>query len=252
MTGASGASGESSGTASGESRWTGGRIFGMVAVSFVALVGVVMLLGGAGILALYGFARDDDGFYTSDSEPLRSPGSAIVTDDFDLGNDVPEGLLGTVRVRAESTDTSPVFVGIGPTQDVTNYLGRAGYTRVTDFSDGNPVYAEQPGGALRRPPGSQGFWVASSEGAGERAVEWDVEGGSWTIAVLNADARRGVDVDADIGAKVGWVLWVGLGLTLVGLVITIVAILVVISLSRRASRDGAAAPPPASPPPATS
>ena len=247
--------GASPGTASGESRWTGGRIFGMVAVSFVALVGVVMLLGGAGILALYGFARDDDGFYTSDSEPLRSPGSAIVTDDFDLGNDVPEGLLGTVRVRAESTDTSPVFVGIGPTQDVTNYLGRAAYTRVTDFSDGNPVYAEQPGGALRRPPGSQGFWVASSEGAGERAVEWDVEGGSWTIAVLNADARRGVDVDADIGAKVGWVLWVGLGLTLVGLVITIVAILVVISLSRRASRDGAAAPPPSGPdppPPATS
>ena len=62
------------------SNWTGGRIAGTVASSIAGLVGLALLLAGLGLIALHSFARDDDGFYTSDKEELRSAAYAITTD----------------------------------------------------------------------------------------------------------------------------------------------------------------------------
>ena len=59
----------------------------------------------------------------------------------------------------------------------------------------------------------------------------------WAVAVLNADGRRGIAVEADIGAKVGWLIWAGIGLTVAGLLVTATAIALVMILGRRASRD---------------
>jgi hypothetical protein len=36
---------------------------------------------------------------------------------------------------------------------------------------------------------------------------------------MNADASRGVAVDAEAGVRIGWLLWAGLDLALVGLLI---------------------------------
>ena len=60
---------------------------------------------------------------------------------------------------------------------------------------------------------------------------------------MNADASRGVDLDVDAGAKVSWLIWVGIGLTIIGLVITGLAGFAVSRLAgRKPSADAAVAP----------
>jgi hypothetical protein len=56
---------------------------------------------------------------------------------------------------------------------------------------------------------------------------------------MNANAARGIEVEADAGIKLGWVIWVGLGMFVVGLLMSIGAVVVILLLGRRASRDSA-------------
>jgi hypothetical protein len=224
------------------SRWTGGRVAGLVFASLAGLVGLALLLGGLALIAVHGFARDDDGFYTTDRELLETNSYAITTDRIDLdtgvADDVPEDLLGTLRVNAESTGSEPIFLGIGPSADVRRYLAGVAHAEFVDVERGDPVLEEIPGRAPASTPGRETFWVAQSEGSGDQRVEWDAESGVWAVAVLNADASRGVAVDAEIGAKAGWLIWVGIGLTLLGLVVVVSAVLLIVHVGRRAARAG--------------
>jgi hypothetical protein len=221
------------------SNWTAGRIVAMVFTSIGALVGITLLLLGLGLIAIYGFARDDDGFYTTDREQLNSNGYAITTDEInlDFAEDLPDDLLGTLRVNAEGTGGRPVFIGIGPSADVQSYLGRVAHSELTDFRHHDPVYAEIPGGRPATPPAAQRFWVAQSQGIGDNRIDWDPEDGVWTAVAMNAGGTRGVAIDAEIGAKPGWVLWAGVGLTIVGLVLSVGGTIVILLVGRRASRD---------------
>jgi len=45
-----------------------------------------------------------------------------------------------------------------------------------------------------------------------------------------------VVIDADVGAKAGWVLGVGIGLLVVGLVILAGGVVLIVAMARRASR----------------
>ena len=59
---------------------------------------------------------------------------------------------------------------------------------------------------------------------------------------MSADGARPVVIDADVGAKVGWVLGVGIGLLVLGLLILAGAVVLIISMARRASRGLTARP----------
>ena len=51
---------------------------------------------------------------------------------------------------------------------------------------------------------------------------------------MNADAARGIDVEADAGIKLGWAIWAGLGIFVVGLLMTAGAVIVILLIGRRA------------------
>ena len=221
------------------SRWSAGRVIGMVFASIGGLIGLALLLGGIAVLAAYAFVRDDDGYFTSDSERLASTSYAITTEDIDLGADetdwAPDGILGNVRVQVEGEE--PVFVGIGPDGDVDRYLGDVAHEELIDFHRGRPELDPRQGGAPKTPPGKQDFWVAESEGSGEQSLTWDAEFGRWTAVVMNADGARGIDVEADAGVKLAWVVWAGLGMFVVGLLMTVGAVVVVLLIGRGADRS---------------
>jgi hypothetical protein len=222
-----------------QSNWTASRVVAMVFASIGGLIGLALLLGGIAVLAAYAFGRDDDGYFTSDREPLNSATYAITTEDIDLGVDeadwAPDEILGNVRVQVEGE--KPVFVGIGSDEDVDRYLGDVARDELIGFHDGDPELDPRRGRAPRGPPGERSFWVAESEGSGEQALTWDAEFGRWTAIVMNADAARGIDVEADAGVKLGWVIWAGLGMFVVGLLMTVGGVVVILLIGRRASRD---------------
>ena len=211
----------------------------MVFASIGGLIGLALLLGGIAVLAAYAFGRDDDGYFTSDRKQLDSATYAITTEDIDLGVDevdwAPDEILGNVRVQVEGQ--KPVFVGIGPDDDVDRYLGEVAHDELIDFDGDDPELDRTQGGAPQRPPGEQRFWVAKAEGAGEQALTWDAEFGRWTAVVMNADAARGIDVEAEVGVKLGWAIWAGLGMFVVGLLMSAGAVVVILLLGRRASED---------------
>ena len=223
------------------SNWTASRVIGMVFASIGGLIGLALLVGGIAILAAYAFGRDDDGYFNSDRQKLESATYAIITEDIDLGADevdwAPDGVLGDIRVQVEGQ--KPVFVGIGPDSDVDRYLGDVTRDELIDFDGDDPEFDLHQGRAPRTPPGEQKFWVAEAEGSGEQALTWDAEFGRWTAVVMNADAARGIDVEADVGIKLGWAIWAGLGMVVVGLLMSAGAVVVILLIGRRAGGDSA-------------
>jgi hypothetical protein len=226
------------GPAPPRSDWTAGRVIGMVFASIGGLIGLALLIGGIAVLAAYLFDRDD-GYFNSDRRQLESATYAITSEDIDLRIDeidwAPDEILGDVRVRVEGEE--PVFVGIGRDSDVDRYLGDVARDELIDFDGDEPEFERHAGGSPRRPPDEQGFWVAESEGSVEQTLTWDAEFGRWTVVVMNADAVRGIDVEADAGVKLDWAIWAGLGMFVVGLLMSVGAVAVILLIGRRASRD---------------
>jgi hypothetical protein len=224
------------------SNWTAGRVIGMVFASIGGLIGLALLIGGIAVMAAYAFGRDD-GYFKTDRHKLKSATYAITTENIDLGIDeidwAPDGILGNVRVQVDGAE--PLFVGIGRDSDVDRYLGDVVHDELVDFDGDAPQFELHEGRAPRTPPGEQDFWVAESAGSGEQTLTWDAEFGRWTAVVMNADASRGVDVEADAGVKLGWAIWAGLGMFAVGLLMTAGAVVVILLLGRRAGRDSATA-----------
>jgi hypothetical protein len=179
-------------------------------------VGLLLALAGIALVSVHLTARDADGYYTADTQ-LQSGGYALTTQKIDLAGVVPDDLLGTVRIRAEADGGKPLFVGIAETSDVQRYLRGVEHSEIADYSDhGEATYTEVRGHAPRTQPAAQGFWIAQTQGPGQRTVDWDTGSGNWTIVAMNANASAGLALDADVGAKLGWLVWAGVGMTLVG------------------------------------
>jgi hypothetical protein len=214
----------------------GGRILLLVVGSIAAILAFATLAGGCALVAVDQTQRDDDGFLMSPSEDFRSPTYAIVSEDADIDAGAAEkaldAFLGTVRIRSESV--RPVFLGIARASDVASYLDGVERDVVTDLeSDGEPRYERRPGGAPARPPGTEGFWVATATGTGEQTLDWEPEDGDWQAVLMNADASRGVSSEMAIGADLDSVLWIGIGLLAVGALLATGAALAITAGIRR-------------------
>jgi len=219
------------------SNWTAGRVVGLVFSSIGGLIGLALLVVGVALVLIYALGRDN-GYFNSDRKDLKSATFAITTGEIDLGADeldwAPSAVLGNVRVQADSEQ--PVFVGIGSDEDVSRYLAGVAHDELIDFNEDQPTFALHAGKAPRAPPRRRSFWVAKSEGSGEQTVTWNAESGRWTAVVMNADGARGINVEAEAGIKLDWVIWVGLGILGIGLLITVGAVVLILHIGRRASR----------------
>jgi hypothetical protein len=227
------------GVGAGQSSWTAGRITALVIGALLVLVSLV-LLGGGGTALWADRTQRDAGYITTDVHEFSTLGSALVTEPTDLGS-VGTGwlysptLLDKVRIRV--TPVSPgsaLFVGIGPSTDVHRYLAGVNHTLISDFwtDSTRPMGGSMPGSA----PRTQNFWVASDTSTGSRTLTWDPTAGSWSVVVMNADGRAGVDVETDLGATMPALLWVAVGVLAAGTVFGVGGVLLIVGATRRASR----------------
>lgn len=203
------------------SGWPAGRIARVVIGTLLVLVSLVLLgAGGTGVWA--DLSQRDAGYVTTGGHEFSTSASALATEPTQLGSPgvgwlYSPGLLGKVRIRITPVGgAQALFVGIGRSSDVDRFLAGVDHTVVSDFF-GNRTEAIG-GGAPRSAPGTQHFWVASSSGPGERTLTWAPHGGSWTVVVMNADARPGLAVRTDLGARMPAVLWIAIGLVAGGAV----------------------------------
>lgn len=223
-------------TAARPSGWTGGRIASLA-------IGILMILAALALLAAGGTGLWADttqrsgGYVTTDVHRFSTAGSALATEPADLGSSgigwlYSPGLLDKVRVRVTPANPGlPLFVGIARADDVDRYLAGVSHTVVSDFfaDKSEPVSGGRPQSA----PAKQRFWVASTTGPGARSLVWNPENGSWTVVVMNADARPGIDVKADLGARIPDLLWITIGLLVAGAVLMAGGAFLVLGAVRR-------------------
>jgi hypothetical protein len=68
-------------------------------------------------------------------------------------------------------------------------------------------------------------------------VVWEPTDGSWTVVVMNADGRSGIDVAADLGARLPSLLWIAVGFLVAGAVLAAGAVLLIVGAVRRRQPD---------------
>ena len=212
------------------------KIVAIIIGALLIIIGLAVLVPG--ILVLWVNAqKDSDGFLSTSDRALSSSGYALTTPDVKLnlgsGDWIPGG--GLVQIRTTSAGTAPVFIGIGPTDQVAAYLSGVAYDEVTNLGwfSSSVQYSHHEGGAPSAPPGQQTFWAVKQEGTGTQTVQWNVESGDWTAVLMNGDATAPVNATVNLGARLGFLAPVGIGLTAGGIVILAVGILLVILGARR-------------------
>ena len=227
------------------------RILLVVFGSLIALIGLGLTIAGTVGVIAYATGRDSDGFFTTSTERFATPRYALVSEEADLGVDEDPagpgslGDLARIRVRAEALTGQPIFVGIGPRDDVERYLAGVAYDEVSDvdFDPIHATYTPHPGNARPAPPDQQTFWAARAAGPGQRSLEWDLEGGQWNLVVMNAEPSVPVVADLQLGVKIKVLLPVAIGLLAGGVVILAIGIVMIVFGARR--RRGGEPPAPA-------
>lgn len=200
------------------------RIVSLVAASVLGLASLGLLALGGGLLWADS-KKDDGGYLSTGRDPFTTETYALATENLDIDDTgagwiIDEDRYGKVRLRAESRDGKPVFVGIARTRDAERYLRDVRHDLLTDI-DYDPFdaqYREVGGSGSPGAPGAERFWAASAQGSGTQTLTWDVEHGDWSAVVMNADASRGVDVELSAGAEVPFLEPAGWGALIAGLV----------------------------------
>lgn len=143
--------------------------------------------------------------------------------------------LARVRFNIEASNQTPIFIGIGPSNQVDQYLSGVARDQITEMGPrrSDVKYRSFTGNAPAGAPGLETFWVEAAQGLGEQTITWEVEQGEWTVVVMNADASRPVAVEAKAGARINILLPIGIGLTVVGGIAAVVATLILVLATRQ-------------------
>ncbi len=185
-------------------------------IAAIATLVTALVLAVAGTVSLAANAfRDGSGYFNWPTETFSSGGYAIAMKTVDISK-APQWALnaGVDRVRVQASSDRPIFIGIARTADLDRYLRGTEHDDVSGLTY-NPFqveYDHTSGHAANRLPANEAFWVKSTSGAGNLALDWKPRPGSWRAVVMNADNSRGVTADLKFGVRTSLLWWLGAGL----------------------------------------
>lgn len=214
--------------------WSAWRTVWVILGSLLILLGGGLLVGGG--IGLWAHSqRDANGYHTAGPERVTTDTYALTAPSLDVDITGPDSLyandlLGDVRIGIESRNAeTPLFIGIGPADEVAKYLDGVGHSEVSDV-DVDPFkvsYVPHQGGAPAADPATRTFWVASAIGTGPHTLNWDVADGNWSVVVMNADRSQGVDTDVSVGGTLPIVLPIAIATLVVGGILLILGIVLI-------------------------
>jgi hypothetical protein len=217
-----------------------GRVALIAVGACLVLLALVALGGGAILVGVHTTRTDANGFYKSAANPLSTRTRALVTDNLAVdtgGADwaYRQGHLGTIRVAAQGTAGKPIFVGVGTEQAVRSYLRGVAREEIQDFEvrPFSVTTMVRHGDVVPAAPASRKIWSASTSGNGRQTLTWRVREGDWSVVVMNADGSANVSTRVSVGAKLGLLLWVGVGLLAFGAVMAVGGSALIVAGGRR-------------------
>jgi len=189
-----------------------GRMAMLLVSGLLTLVGFGAVAGGVALVAVHQTQRDGAGYYHVRPQRLETTTAALVAP-VTLGpaslTDYP---LGTVRITVTPAGTEPLFVGIGPADQVKAWLAGVPYVRVEDPGLGPMPPRTRPvtGTRAAAPPESAGFWVASASASDAATLSWRSTAGDWAVVVMNSTGRTDVAADVGLASNTGILFPAGL------------------------------------------
>jgi hypothetical protein len=216
--------------------------------ALLLLIAVPLALAGGGLwLAMEHRAADDT--FTARLERVRTDGTALVVSDVDalLRADAPFARGGQTTLSLSAVGSGgPLFVGLGPEEDVRRYLDGLAQSRLTRVRlargplpveltarPARPAPVDASGVAIAAAPlpvpAGQLFWLARSTGtAGVAQLTWSpsaMRGRHLALVIMKADGTAGVDAiltarlaPAWLGPTTGGLMMLGTALFLLALI----------------------------------
>jgi hypothetical protein len=217
------------------------RIIALVLGILFALAGVVSVTSGGFVLGIHRFHAASSGFFVTPSQTVGSNGFALTAPDINgqLVGEWERWALAqagaTVRLTGSSKLAAPVFMGVAPTERVSEYLSGVSRDRIqsVDLAAGSVEYDHVDGTSLPDPPEEQSFWVAKVAGTGSQTLEWALREGDWAVVIMNGDASAPVVADVTLAARFGITDSLIVGLTALGVVLLAVGAALTVFGARR-------------------
>jgi len=214
------------------SRRAGGW-FAMVIVGSVVTLLSAGALAGAVALGSAVTSRADDGFVVSRPAALSTSASAVTSPPALLETSLDRESFPriTISLAVASRDETPVFVGIGSSEDVADYLAGVHIAQLIGMQGNSSELQTRdvPGAATPEPPAAQSFWVAADNGSGTREIKWTIEPGDWTVVVMNSDGSAGIDTSVRAGVEAPWATPVTTALTVVAGILLVVGLALIVA-----------------------
>jgi len=210
----------------------------------LAIAGALSVASGAFVLSLDSRYGDHSGFFSTPTQTIGSNGFALTAPNINgqlTGEWQRWGLSHartTVRVTGSSKLPGAVFIGIGPTAEVSTYVSGVARDRITsiDLRAGSVEYDHVDGTAIPAPPEAQDFWVAKVAGTGSQTLEWTLSEGDWAVVIMNADGSPPVAVDMRLAARFGIIKLLIVGLLAGGVILLAIGLTLILVGARRRPR----------------
>jgi hypothetical protein len=212
------------------------------------IVGLFTTIGGVALISLVGA----DGRFEMPETRAHTRGHALVFDAIYVRGNLPTSgsLSATLGLEVRPYDgDGEIFVGVGPSDRVRRYLAEVAYDRVVSIDWPGGAGTEPVGGTGEPagPPGERTWWEASDEGE-VASVDWTVQGGDWSVVIMNADGSADVDVAGTVEVELPVLGPISVGLLIAGVVILAIGVLLTVSGAKtpKTGPSLAGAPPPQS------
>jgi hypothetical protein len=223
-----------------------GRIILVIIGALLVTAGAATGAAGGAALLAHALLQDSAGYYSTPTERFQTDTAVLVASaTLESGPWSDQSPVGTVRVQATSADQAPLFIGIGPSDQVTGWLAGTTHEELVSVrywpfrTDTELASGARP----VAPAGDQGFWVASASGPGTQTLTWPATDGDWSLVVMNQDASPGVAADLTVGTDSDLLLPAGITLGVLGVLLLAGGLVtMLVTLARGGAGAGGAGP----------